>query len=47
MPILAKDLGKILWNMLEEAVETTMPEASQEEKEECKANILVALGACR
>ena len=39
----AKDVGRVFWNMLESAVENTMSEATSEEKELAKVNLLNAL----
>lgn len=43
MIIPAKDVGRIMFEMLEDSIERTMPEASSEEKEESKFRILEAM----
>jgi hypothetical protein len=41
--ILAKDIGQVVYKMLEDSIEKTMPEASDEEREEAKFRILSAM----
>lgn len=41
--ILAKDIGKMLFDMLKEAVAEEFPEASEAERDESIARILTAL----
>jgi hypothetical protein len=41
--ILAKDIGRIVYEMLEDSIVETMPEASEEEREEAKFHILSAM----
>ena len=41
--ILAKDIGRIVYEMLEDSIVETMPEASEEEHEEAKFRILSAM----
>ena len=41
--ILAKDIGRIVYEMLEDSIVETMPEASEEEREEAKFRILSAM----
>jgi hypothetical protein len=41
--ILAKDIGKVVYEMLEDSIAKTMPEASEEEREEAKFRILSAM----
>ena len=41
--ILAKDIGKVVYEMLEDSIAKTMPEASEEEREEAKFRILTAM----
>jgi len=46
MPIKASEVGKMMWEMLESAVEEEFEGESEEVKEAAKVRILVALGAC-
>ena len=43
MIIPAKDVGRIVYEMLEDSIEKTMPEATPEEKEEAKFRILKSM----
>lgn len=46
MPIKATEVGRVIWELLESAVEEEFKGESEEVKEAAKVRILVALGAC-
>lgn len=47
MPIKASEVGRIIWELLESAVEEEFKGESREVKEAAKVRILVAMGACK